>query len=199
MTSTTFNLLIAGTSHVGKSTLSAAIGVALDVEVLSTDKMASHPGRPWPKVRPHIAEFYSVLSHDSIFLFLLNHHKNMWPSIKRTLLQHQVSEKKCIIEGCALRPEYIKNLSIPENLCVCLHAPPDFLRQRIHFNCGYVGLTDSHQSVVDTFVERTIRDNSANVVAAKEWNIECIDASDLLAVRDVQNRLIECLRSGQQR
>ena len=50
--------------------------------------------------------------------------------------------------------------------------------------------------MVDTFVERTIRENSATVVATKERNAEFIDASGLAAVRDAQNWLIVCMRNG---
>jgi 2-phosphoglycerate kinase len=39
-------LLIGGTSNVGKSTVAQAVAKKLGFEVLSTDKLARHPGRP---------------------------------------------------------------------------------------------------------------------------------------------------------
>lgn len=59
-------------------------------------------------------------------------------------------------------------------------------------------LTANHQSLVDTFLERTIRDNEANVETANKWNIECVDASDLVVIKETRNKLIEYLRSQQQ-
>lgn len=63
-------ILIAGTSHVGKSTFAARLTKALGCSLISTDSLARHPGRPWPTVRPAVAEFYSSLSPETIHWFL---------------------------------------------------------------------------------------------------------------------------------
>ena len=53
-------ILIGGSSHVGKSTLSRSLADKLGWRLISTDKMARHPGRPWrsaPERLPdHVAE-----------------------------------------------------------------------------------------------------------------------------------------------
>lgn len=38
-------ILIGGSSHVGKSTLSKQLAAALGIELISTDDLARHPGR----------------------------------------------------------------------------------------------------------------------------------------------------------
>src|SRR5436190_17319138 len=112
------NLLITGTSHVGKSSLGHDIAAATGWQLRATDTMARHPGRPWPTTPPHVAEFYAKLSPDSIFQFLLNHHENMWQSIQAAL---QIPGQYAIWEGSALRPEYLARLPQSENLSICFY------------------------------------------------------------------------------
>ena len=40
-------ILIGGSSHVGKSTVSESLAETLGWSHLSTDRLAAHPGRPW--------------------------------------------------------------------------------------------------------------------------------------------------------
>ncbi len=185
------NILIGGASHVGKSTLSFQLGEQLGWEVLSTDNMARHPGRPWPDVLPHVAEFYTELSDESIFTFLLLHYENMCPRIEN-LLQHRLRTKNyCILEGSALRPEYLARLPKSENTCYCLFAPPDFLRKRIYNTCNYADLDPSHRSLVDVFLERSVRDNEAILKSAQHYAIECLDVSNHALIARVKAKLLE--------
>lgn len=50
MRPTLSTILIAGTSHVGKSTLAGLLSERLRCEAISTDSLARHPGRPWPGI-----------------------------------------------------------------------------------------------------------------------------------------------------
>ena len=43
-------VLIGGSSHAGKSTVSESLAATLGWEHLSTDRQAAHPGRPWRPV-----------------------------------------------------------------------------------------------------------------------------------------------------
>ena len=185
------NPLIAGTSHVGKSSLAATIADAVGCAVWATDSMARHPGRPWPVPPPHVAEFYARMSADSIYQFLLHHHQNMWPMIAGAVAQ---SQGPCIWEGSALRPEYLAGLAGTGNLALCLHAPDDVVRQRIHASCGYRDLEATHQGLVDAFVERSVRDNRAQVRAARAAGITCVDSAEPDAVAALCRDLIGRLR-----
>ena len=61
-------ILIGGSSHVGKSTVSQSLATRLGFSHVSTDNLARHPGRPWKrapeKVSGYIAEHYLSLSID---------------------------------------------------------------------------------------------------------------------------------------
>ncbi|MBC7478354.1 MAG: hypothetical protein H7317_09720 [Pseudorhodobacter sp.] len=185
-------LLIAGTSHVGKSSLAAAVAAGVGCAVRATDSMARHPGRPWPVPPPHVAEFYARMSADSIYQFLLHHHQNMWPLIAGAVAQ---SQRPCVWEGSALRPEYLAGLVGPDILAICLHAPDDVVRQRIHASCGYEGLGAAHQGLVDAFVERSLRDNRAQVQAARAAEITCADTAGPDAVETLCRDLTARLRA----
>ena len=111
-------LLIFGTSHVGKSTLAARVGRALGWQVQSTDSLARHPGRPWPEVREPVAEFYSRLTDESVFWFLRVHHENMQPLLRQRIVADCQAGKGSVLEGSALRPEFINTLDRPEVLAV---------------------------------------------------------------------------------
>ncbi|MGI9450765.1 MAG: hypothetical protein ACR2QH_09045 [Geminicoccaceae bacterium] len=175
-------LLIAGTSHTGKSTLAMSIGEALGWSILSTDKLARHPGRPWPTVLPPIAEYYARLTSETIYQFLLHHHQNMWPHIRRLIQDHRDNEIPFVLEGSALRPEYIASQAAPETMIVCLHADHAFLRHRMYRQSGYEQLEQDHQAIVDKFIERSLRDNDENLSAARDHGLQCIDARDQEAV-----------------
>lgn len=185
-----FNILVGGTSHTGKSTLSASLATAFNYEVLSTDKMARHPGRPWPHARPHVAEFYRNLSADSIHTFLRHHHENLWPSVKRLVEDRLAAKTYCILEGSALRPEFLAEIAGPQNVCICLYASAELIQKRIYANSHYADLPPELRSLVDAFLERSVRDNEANALAAKQHGIQLIDVADETAIAQLKSKLI---------
>ncbi|MEL7109931.1 MAG: hypothetical protein AAGL99_11740 [Pseudomonadota bacterium] len=167
------SLLITGTSHVGKTTLAASLSETLGCKTYHTDKMGRHPGRPWPKVRPFIADFYASLRPETLLKLLLIHHQNMWPSIER-LIQSLASAEAFIFEGCALRPEYIHAYLGPFVKGVCLTADPDFISNRIRTASGYESLDEAHRMVVDGFINRSVLDDKEQVLRAHEFGVPCI-------------------------
>lgn len=186
-------VLITGTSHAGKSTLAASIGNALGWPVVSTDKLARHPGRPWPTAPRYVAEYYSLLSDDAIYTFLLHHHANMWPGIQRLIRDHREQDAPLVLEGSALRPEYLATLDTSEACMVYLHSDSDFLRQRMYDQSRYHELDRGHQRIVDKFVDRSLRDNKETREAARLHGLLAIDVRDSDAVEtfldDVTRRL----------
>lgn len=181
------SLLITGTSHVGKTTLAALLSAKWDVELLHTDKMGRHPGRPWPKVKPFIGEFFGKLSAETVFQFLLIHHQNMWRYVE-PLIQKKVSEAKgFVFEGCALRPEYIAPLLSESLQAICLTADDAFITDRIHASSTFETLSAEHQRIVSAFIDRSLRDNALQVEKAAEFGIPCIDAGDPSALQSLEH------------
>lgn len=188
------SVLISGTSHTGKSTLASSICEASGWAILSTDRLGRHPGRPWPTVRPHVAEFFASLSDETIYQLLLHHHENMWPLIERLLLDHRWSEKPLVLEGSALRPEYLKDLASKETAMICLYSDHDFLRDRMQRQSGFDRLDERHRGIVRKFIQRSLHDNDRNLAAAREHGLHCIDVRDLQAVDALRAELIERTR-----
>ena len=152
--------------------------------------MGRHPGRPWPKVKPFIGEFFGKLSAETVFQFLLIHHQNMWRYVE-PLIQKQVSEDKgFVFEGCALRPEYIAPLLGESLQAVCLTADDAFITDRIHASSAFETLSAEHQRIVSAFIDRSLRDNALQVEKAAEFGIPCIDVGDPSALQSLERDLM---------
>lgn len=175
-------LLISGTSHAGKSTLAHSISQSLGWDVLSTDRMARHPGRPWPHPKPHVYEYYSKLSDESVYQFLLNHYENMRPRIVQTISEHIDSGKSVVMEGSALRPEYLVQDFPSKVELVCLYCDEALIRERIFKESNYNQLDDEHRRVVERFMARTLRDNDVISRSAEELGLTCLNSGDDLAI-----------------
>jgi 2-phosphoglycerate kinase len=179
MTSRPSGLLLLGTSHVGKSTCAHAIGRAIGWPVISTDKLGRHPGRPWTGVPDPVMEFYLRLTNDAIHWFLRVHHENMRPVIRDKIKATRNADDGFILEGAALRPEYLPDWEISEALVMCLHAEPRALRERIEKESSYCQQSDPTKTAIDKFVERSVRENEALVEAAIRHKILLVDVTDL--------------------
>lgn len=142
--------------------------------VISTDKLGRHPGRPWTGVPAPVTEFYLNLSDDAVYWFLRVHHENMRPVI-RTAVQDAQKRGDFILEGAALRPEYLADWEVSDALAVCLHADDSVLRERISAGSRYSERSRETKLAIDMFIERSLRENGALVEAAKQYGLYLID------------------------
>lgn len=186
--------MIGGTSHAGKSTLAEEVAQAVGLTPVSTDRLGRHPGRPWPTVRPHVAEFYARLSPESIFAFLLAHHENMWPGLRRFIGDHLRNGHPFVLEGSALRPDYLATLEDEGLVRLYLYGPPELIRTRIHMASGYETLGDAHRQLIDAFVERSLRDNEKAYRDAEMHGIRRVDVSRDKDLKGLAVSLIASLR-----
>jgi len=187
-------ILIAGSSHVGKTTLAKKVSDALDWQMISTDGLARHPGRPWPTVRPEVAEFYASLTPETIYWFLRVHHENMWPGIRRLIDKEIEAGKPFVLEGSALRPEFVAPLLSGFVAGVCLYGEEDFLRARMRAEAGYEAADPGTRVIMDKFIERSVRDNSEIRAAAKEGGLRLVNVADPSAVEGIFEELVGAAR-----
>ena len=171
-------LLIAGTSHCGKSTLAAQVGQALGWRVVSTDALGRHPGRPWLNIPQPVGEFYDALSDESIYWFYRVHHDNMWPLMAQTIATAQAQGGGFVLEGSALRPERLAELESFDGVAICLTAPEGFLEARMHAESKYSERTAAERRHIDKFMVRSLRDNVELADAARRHDIAVLDVSD---------------------
>ena len=111
-------ILVGGSSHVGKSTLSGSLAAELGWTHVSSDTLARHPGRPWKpepeKVPDNVAEHYLSLSVDELLRDVLCHYRvNVWPKVEAIVAAYSndTSRAGVIVEGSALWPEFATSLN----------------------------------------------------------------------------------------
>ena len=111
-------ILVGGSSHVGKSTLSGSLAAELGWTHVSSDTLARHPGRPWKpepeKVPDNVAEHYLSLSVDDLLRDVLCHYRvNVWPKVEAIVAAYSndTSSAGVIVEGSALWPEFATSLN----------------------------------------------------------------------------------------
>ncbi|CUX15660.1 MULTISPECIES: hypothetical protein [Agrobacterium] len=170
-------ILIAGTSHVGKSTLAGLLSDRLGCEAISTDSLARHPGRPWPGIPTPVEEYYTQLSADTIHWFLKVHHQNIWPLIRSLIDNSCNTGNPAIFEGAALRPELISPLLGSAITGVFLHAGNDFLLERMRSHARYDDATASQRRIMDAFIERSLRENTEMLASAQQHNVPVVDVT----------------------
>jgi 2-phosphoglycerate kinase len=170
-------ILIAGTSHMGKSTLAGLLSDRLGCEAISTDSLARHPGRPWPGIPAPVEEYYTQLSADTIHWFLKVHHQNIWPLIRSLIDNSCNTGNPAIFEGAALRPEFISPLLGSAVTGVFLHAGNDFLLERMRSHARYDDATASQRFIMDAFIERSLRENTEMLASAQQHNVQVVDVT----------------------
>ncbi|QNP80279.1 hypothetical protein [Agrobacterium tumefaciens] len=177
MRPTLSTILIAGTSHVGKSTLAGLLSERLRCEAISTDSLARHPGRPWPGIPTPVEEYYSQLSAETIHWFLKIHHQNIWPLIRTMIDSRSGTNIPTIFEGAALRPELISPLLGSTVAGVFLHAGNDFLLERMRSHAQYEDATADRRRIMDAFIERSLRENTDMLASAQEHHLPVVDVT----------------------
>ena len=173
------NVVIMGTSHMGKSTCAAHLAAQDGRQVIATDKLGRHPGRPWSPVRGPVIEFFGSLSDDTIYWLLQAHYQNM-----RVAIAHALAEAHgtFVLEGSAVRPEHLSEWPLQGAAYVCLSAREDVLRDRIALASEQETHPESVQLAIDKFTERSVRDNRVLAHTADQMGIPVLDVSDAKSV-----------------
>lgn len=197
-------ILIGGSSHAGKSTVSESLAATLGWTYLSTDKLAAHPGRPWrrtpgDKVMDIVAEHYLNLSVDDLMEDVLRHYRvNVWPKVEELIESYvdDTSATGLVLEGSALWPEFATDLNFDRVAALWLTTSEETFRQRIYTNSRYCTKSGRDRRMIDKFLQRTIAYDSRMVEAVRRQGFMLVDVlqSDVteLAERCLSNLLKEC-------
>ena len=175
-------ILIGGTSHVGKSTVSEALAAALGWEYLSTDSLARHPGRPWKpapeKVPDHVADHYLTLSVDELVDDVLRHYRvNVWPMVEGIIASYSndAASPGLVLEGSALWPEPVARLDFGKVAAIWLTASQEVLGRRIHEGSGYGSKSSREREMIDKFLQRSVSYNVRMVDAVRKQGLVLVD------------------------
>ncbi|QWF84692.1 AAA family ATPase [Amycolatopsis sp. CA-230715] len=154
-------ILIGGTSNVGKSTVAQALADRLEYEYRSTDKLARHPGRPWPTpdraVPAHVAEHYRTLTVDELITSVLEHYQRLWPRVEQLIADRAANDTGLVLEGSGLWPALVAELTVPRTAAIWLTAEKTVLSDRMRAASGYEEADQEHRHLVEKFLGRTIR------------------------------------------
>ena len=179
-------VFLLGTSHVGKSSCAQALSEKWGVDCVSTDKLGRHPGRPWNDVPRGVVEYYTKMSAETIDWFLKVHHQNLQPVISQAVAELRASGKNGVIEGAALRPEWLDQWMQAQDCAICLVGDEDTLRARMRQSAG-VQIGDVQQAT-EAFIERSLRENARLAEAACARGVPVLDVS-VLSLRDAVDHI----------
>lgn len=190
-------ILIGGSSHAGKSTVSESLAATLGWSYRSTDKLAAHPGRPWrrtpgDKVMDIVAEHYLSLSVDELMEDVLRHYKaNVWPQVEELIESYvdDTSANGLVLEGSALWPEFPTRLDFNRVGALWFTASEDTFRQRIYTNSRYSTKAPREREMVDKFLQRTVAYNARMVEVVNRRGFMLVDVGQ----SDVTELSASCL------
>lgn len=182
-------ILITGCSHSGKSTLAKALAEQLGFTTAHTDQLARHPGRPWPKPKPAVVEYYQSLSAKTLFWLLQAHYENLQFKVDDVIHQLVSQGMPFIFEGSALRPLQLAAHAAPRLRKICLTASDAKLRARIQANCGWERLDNAEKTVVEAFIERRLMDRKDLIETAQQNDFETYDLEDEGSLAQLVNTL----------
>ena len=176
-------ILIGGSSHAGKSTVSESLADKLGWSHLSTDRLAAHPGRPWrrtpgDKVMDIVSEHYLNLSVDELMEDVLRHYRaNVWPQVEELIESHadDTSTTGLVLEGSALWPEFVTGLNFDRVAALWLTAAEETFRQRIYTNSRYSTKSGRDRRMIDKFLQRTIAYDARMVEAVRRHGFMLVD------------------------
>ncbi|MFH8882270.1 hypothetical protein [Streptomyces californicus] len=165
-------VLIGGTSNTGKSTVAGRPAERLGFEHRSTDGMARHPGRPWRtpehEVPADVAEHCATLTPDELLASVLAHYERLWPRIEELVTDcARPGAEGLVLEGSALLPERVAQLTVPRTAAVWLTADDALLRDRVRRAGRYAHASKEERLLMDRFLARTRRFQARTVEAVE--------------------------------
>jgi 2-phosphoglycerate kinase len=152
-------ILVGGTSHVGKSTVAARMAEKLGWGVMSTDRMARYPGRPWttrPEFKREVAEHFLAHYADGLVAGQLAHYQSMWPLVDRLIREHEApSVERLVLEGSGVWPDNVAALKLPYVSAVWLTASPELIEARILNESRFDQAAEEDRRLIRQFVVRS--------------------------------------------
>lgn len=192
-------ILIGGASHAGKSSLAKALARRLGWEALSTDRLARHPGRPWPvgdvPVPPHVVEHYSTLDADALVASVMQHYERMWPLV-RDLVERRASDPDAaglVLEGSAVLPEHAAQLLGGHVAALWLRADERLIRSRMYRESGYERADAAGRALIDAFLERARRYQRRMLDEVARLGLASLEARSGESVTQIVDRTLQLL------
>jgi 2-phosphoglycerate kinase len=192
--------LIGGASHAGKSTTARAVAARLGWEAISTDSLARHPGRPWPKpdwaVPEHVAEHYRTLTPDALIASVLTHYRGMWPMVRDLIHRRAAEEGAVVLEGSALWPELVAALDMPAVCAVWLTADDALLTERIRRESRFDDADPVGRQLIESFAARTRLYGATMMAQVRRLGLAYVEVTATMSQDDVTGAVLAALGAG---
>lgn len=166
-------VLVGGRSHAGKSTVASHLADRFGWEIVSTDRLGRHPGRPWGTVPSHVVAHYTTLDEVTILDALVTHQRGMWPQIDRIVRERLASG--LVLEGSAIMPKQAVAFGLPAVAAVWLTGSDPFFRRRIEAESGYAEADAPARHLIDRFIQRNQRLDALLREEAELFNLPLVD------------------------
>ena len=191
--------LIGGTSHAGKSTTARAVAARLGGEAVSTDRLARHPGRPWPTptwvVPDHVAEHYRTLTPDELIASVLAHYGRMWAMVRERIEARAADENAAplVLEGSALWPELVAEVDLPAVRAVWLTADDALFDARIRGESRFDEASPAGRQLIESFAARTRLYNAAMLAQVRRLGLPLVEVTAAMSPDDVAEAVLAAL------
>jgi len=193
-------LLIGGSSHSGKSTLAQALAGRLGWDYRSTDKLARHPGRPWPTeafIPPeHVGEYYLTLNVDELIVDVVRHYTdNVWPLVLDIVAAHanNPSADKLVLEGSALLPDLVATLPFDNVGAIWLTASDHLFGRRIYASSQYNTKNSPEKAMIDGFLARTRRYDDDMMAAVRRLGLASLNIEQASNMEELMGMCLTAL------
>ncbi len=191
-------VLIGGTSHAGKSTTAQAVAARLGGEAMSTDSLARHPGRPWPTptwtVPDHVAEHYRTLTPDELIASVLAHYRRMWPMVRERIEARLADPAPpLVLEGSALWPELVAELSLPAMRAVWLTADDALFDARIRRESRFEAADPAGRQLIESFAARTRLYNAQMLAQVRRLGLPRVEVTAAMSPDEVTEAVLTAL------
>jgi 2-phosphoglycerate kinase len=191
--------LIGGTSHAGKSTTARLVAARLGGEVISTDSLARHPGRPWPTPTwtppDHVAEHYRTLTPDELLASVLDHYRRMWPMV-RELIEARAADLDAtplVLEGSALWPELVADLDLPGVRAVWLTGDDELFDARICCESRLDAAEPDGRQLIERFAARTRLYNATMLAHVRRLGLPLVAVTAALSPDEITDAVLGAL------
>jgi hypothetical protein len=124
-----------------------------------------------------VAEHYGTLPVDELTTAVLDHYERLWPDIEkliRTRGTGPADGSGLVLEGSALWPDRVAQLTVPHTAAVWLTADAGVLRARIHRAGSYDDATPLEKRLIDAFLARTLRYQALMLAALGQRGLDSV-------------------------
>jgi 2-phosphoglycerate kinase len=160
-------IYIGGAPMVGKTTVATLLASRLGCACISTDDIgaaitaatdaSTHPEFHYMGAMDY-RDYYATTDVETLIRHSDDQHAALWPAIRALFQNHESWGNPIVIEGWALRPGYVAELSGSIS-GVFLTADDDLIEDRVRCSAFCAG-APHQQAILNSYLERSLRYNA---------------------------------------